>query len=80
MNKQWDLTILYNGFDDPKFASDMAELDKSVSDVIAFAEEAKTLAPEELLVKYVELQTSMTSLVEKLFIYANLRSFILKEC
>ena len=24
MNKQWDLSILYGGFDDPAFAEDMA--------------------------------------------------------
>ena len=27
MNKQWDLSILYTGFDAPEFASDMADFD-----------------------------------------------------
>ncbi|MBQ8302031.1 MAG: M3 family oligoendopeptidase [Clostridia bacterium] len=73
MNKQWDLTILYNGFDDPKFASDMAEFDKLIADVISFAEGAGSLAPEELLLKHIELECAVNSLAEKLFIYANLR-------
>ena len=73
MNKQWDLTILYNGFDDPKFASDMAEFDKKIADVIAFAEGASALAPTELLLKRIELESGVSSLAEKLFIYANLR-------
>ena len=73
MNAQWDLTILYNGFDDPKFAADMAEFDKAVADTVAFAEEAKALAPTELLLRRIELETSITALAEKLFIYANLR-------
>ncbi len=73
MNKQWDLTILYNGFDDPKFASDMAEFDKKIADVIAFAEGASALAPTELLLKHIELESGVSSLAEKLFIYANLR-------
>ena len=73
MNKQWDLTILYNGFDDPKFASDMAEFDKNIADVIAFAEGASALAPTELLLKHIELESGVSSLAEKLFIYANLR-------
>ena len=73
MNKQWDLSILYNGFDTPEFAADMAAFDKSIAEVIAFGEQANTLAPEELLLKYIELETAINSLAEKLFIYANLR-------
>lgn len=73
MNAQWDLSILYNGFDDPKFAADMAEFDKVIADTIASAETAKELAPEALLLNYIELSTRLNSLAEKLFIYANLR-------
>ena len=44
MNKQWDLTILYNGFDDPKMAEDMAAFDKAIADVISFS--TSRLKPE----------------------------------
>ena len=73
MNKQWDLSILYNGFDTPEFAADMAALDTAIADVIAFSSSLSTLTPEELLVGYIGLETKVNSLAEKLIIYANLR-------
>ena len=73
MNKTWDLTILYNGFDDPKFSEDMAALDGVIAEVCEFNNNAATLGAKELLLKYIELQTKISSLTEKLFIYANLR-------
>lgn len=73
MNKQWDLSILYNGFDDPNYAADMAKLDEKIAEVSAFAAEAASIGAEELLLKYVELNTAITTLAEKLIIYANLR-------
>jgi len=73
MNKQWDLTILYNGFDDPKMAEDMTAFDKAIADVIIFSESLDTLTAEELLLKHIALETEISNLAEKLFIYANLR-------
>ncbi len=73
MNKQWDLSILYNGFDSPEFAADMAALDGAISEVLSFATGLDSMSAEELLVGYINLETKVTSLVEKLFIYANLR-------
>ena len=48
MNTQWDLTILYNGFDDPKMAEDMTAFDKAIADVIAFSESLDALGAEEI--------------------------------
>ena len=73
MNKQWDLSILYNGFDTPEFKADMAAFDAAIAEVIAFADNLSTLAPEELLVGYINLETKVSTLAEKLIIYANLR-------
>ena len=73
MNKQWDLSILYSGFDTPEFQADMAAFDKAISEVIAFSEKLSSLTPEELLVGYIKLETKVNALAEKLFIYANLR-------
>ena len=73
MNKTWDLTILYNGFDDPKFSEDMTALDGVIAEIYEFSNNAATLGAKELLLKYIELQTKISSLAEKLFIYANLR-------
>ena len=73
MNKQWDLSILYNGFDTPEFKADMTALDETIGEVISFSGRLDTMSAEELLVGYVNLETKVTALVEKLFIYANLR-------
>ncbi len=73
MNKTWDLSILYSGFDDPKFSADMAEFDNLIGEIIAFSGSLDGLAPPELLLKHIDLETKVSALAEKLFIYANLR-------
>ena len=73
MNKQWDLSILYNGFDDPSFAEDMQAFDGAISEIIEFAENHSALSSEDLLIKYIDVSTKLTTLAEKLIIYANLR-------
>ncbi len=73
MNTQWDLSILYQGFDDPKLSSDMTALDEAIAEVVSFGGSLSNYSPEELLLKYIELETRVSSLTEKLFIFANLR-------
>ena len=73
MNKQWDLSILYNGFDDPQMSEDLKAFDASVNNIISFASELDSMGAKELLTKYIELNTDLSALAEKLFIYANLR-------
>ena len=73
MNKQWDLTILYNGFDDPQMSEDMKAFDVAVNDIISFAGELESVDAKALLLKYIDLNTNLSALAEKLFIYANLR-------
>ena len=33
MNSTWNLSVLYEGFDDERFTSDMAELDKLIEKI-----------------------------------------------
>ncbi|MBQ8414565.1 MAG: M3 family oligoendopeptidase [Clostridia bacterium] len=73
MNTQWDLSILYTGFDDPKMASDLAAFDEAIAEVISCAEKLSDYSPMQLLLKHIELETKVSSLAEKLFIFANLR-------
>ena len=73
MNKQWDLSILYNGFDTPEFKADMAAFDAAIAEVIAFSSNLSSVTAEELLLDYIESSTRLSSLAEKLIIYANLR-------
>ena len=73
MNKQWDLSILYTGFDAPEFASDLKDFDTAIADVLEFSGNLNSYSPEALLLKHIELETKLSSLAEKLIIYANLR-------
>ena len=73
MNKQWDLSILYTGFDAPEFASDLKDFDTAIAEVLEFSSNLNSYSPEALLLKHIELETKLSSLAEKLIIYANLR-------
>ena len=73
MNKQWDLSILYTGFDAPEFASDLKDFDTAIAEVLEFSGNLTSYSPEALLLKHIELETKLSSLAEKLIIYANLR-------
>lgn len=73
MNKTWDLTILYNGFDDPKFSEDMTALDGVIAEICESSKKLADLDAKEMLLSYIDLSTKVSSLAEKLIIYANLR-------
>ena len=62
MNKQWDLSILYNGFDDPKIAEDMASFDQAIAEVIEFSNNLADYSSEALLLKHIELEMRISSL------------------
>lgn len=78
MNKEWDLSPLYAGFDDPKFAADMAALEQEVA---AFGRLAAALkkdgATEALqLAEVLRSQEHIEELGFRLFAYAELRSAV----
>lgn len=73
MNDRWNLDILYKGFDDPAFKEDSEKLAKAISDSAALAGVANTLAPVELINKYLDNTIEINELAGKLIIYANLR-------
>ncbi len=73
MNTQWDLSILYTGFDDPNLASDMNMLDRAIKNYIDFAQNIENYGEDFLLTRYIQFETELSSLTEKLFIFANLR-------
>lgn len=76
MNSEWSLDVLYKGFDDPKFTSDMASLDEFIAKVNAFAEKLPELKPIEVLRTYIDESEHMTQLIMDLFSYASLRSSV----
>ena len=73
MENTWDLTILYNGFDDPAFAKDIDSLETAIKDTAALADSADKLAHADVIKQYIEVSERVTYLANKLAIYSNLR-------
>ena len=69
----WNLDILYKGFDDPAFASDMETMTELIEKTAQLAEGCDTLDAKTLLRSYVQVSEELTELVSKLAIFANLR-------
>ncbi len=73
MKHEWNLDILYKGFDDPKLASDMGELSNAISAIEKLAEQASNMGHRELLLEYVDINEKLTHFATKIIIFANLR-------
>ena len=73
MNKTWDLTILYKGFDDAEFSSDMNKLSEVIEKAQALAKDADVMDHKELLLQYVSINEDVNHYAEKLMIYSSLR-------
>ena len=76
MNEQWNLDGIYRGFDDPAFAADLAQLQKTAADYTAFAAELEKLTPLDGLKRGISLEETMTLLGAKLAEYASLRQSV----
>lgn len=73
MNYTWNLKILYAGFEDEAFASDLRELTDAIENVSSLAERAEELYPDTVVKEYVKINEKITYLANKLVIYSNLR-------
>ncbi|MBO4418874.1 MAG: M3 family oligoendopeptidase [Oscillospiraceae bacterium] len=76
MNKEWDLTPLYEGMETEKFRNDMKELTETVAAVNAFAAKLPEENRGAVLHQALELQERITKLAIPLFEYAGLRSSV----
>ncbi len=73
MNEVWNLDPIYQGFDDPAFAADMAALKDRVRGYNDFAGELGSLSAVEGLRQGIAWEEKITQLVMKLANYASLR-------
>ena len=69
---QWDLSILYEGFDDEKMKADIDALAKAIDESNALAAISAEIPHKDLLHRYIDLCEIMSELAQKLFAYANL--------
>ena len=52
MNSEWSLDELYKGFDDPKFAADLAKCDEMIVKINEFAAKISDMQPLDALKTY----------------------------
>ena len=76
MNKEWDLTPLYKGFDTEAFRADFAELEQLSAELNAFAAHLPEENRGAVLHRALELQEKMSGKIAPLFEYAGLRSAV----
>ena len=74
MNKEWDLTPLYEGIETEKFRNDLKALSEQVEALNAFAAELPEENRGAVLHQALELQEKIVTLATPLFEYASLRS------
>ena len=72
MNERWDLSILYDGFDDGRYASDLAALSAAAEELTALGERAGSLDGTALCREYISVSERISDLSSRLAIYANL--------
>ena len=73
MNAVWNLDRIYQGFSDPAFESDFAELKQTVADVTAFAQKLGDMEPLEGLKQGIAYEEKIQKLAMKMGEYAMLR-------
>ena len=73
MEKTWDLSILYNSFDDPEFKQDTEALAASLEALKELADGAESFSHGELIKKYLSVSLDLNHYASKLIIYSNLR-------
>ncbi len=73
MNGQWNLEVLYKGFDDPQYISDFEKMEQQLKDFAAFAQQIDALEPAEALHMSIEKQEKLEEVIMKLVSYASLR-------
>ena len=75
MYDTWNLRNIYTDFDDPRFEADVSELRQKIAAFSAFADTLSTRDPLAGLKEGITLQEQITSLGQKLAMYASLRQF-----
>ena len=73
MNKEWNLDILYAGFDDPKYSEDIELVTKEIEALSALAGGIANMGEATLVSEYVAISERLNLLASKVGIFANLK-------
>ena len=74
MENTWDLTVLYSGYDDPKYQEDFNNAKKIIEECVNFANNLANYTKKDGIEAYLNLEEEMNKNLADLFIYSNLRS------
>lgn len=74
MNMTWDLDILYKGYDDPKYQSDLEQVKKIILQLDELAKNYQDLEVGQAICDSLKLNEELNRLVSELFSYSSLRS------
>ena len=66
MNKEWNLDILYSGFDDPKYSEDIKLLTKEIEALGALSSDISNMEEEKLVSEYIAISENLNLLASKL--------------
>ena len=72
MNKEWNLDILYTGFDDPKYSEDIELVTKEIEALNALAGSIAGMDEATLVSEYVAISERLNLLASKVGIFASL--------
>ena len=73
MNLNWDLSILYNGFDDPKYLSDVKVLEEAINAQNNCANKLSLDNVIGSITEYLKLEEKIASVLYELYSYSSLR-------
>ena len=73
MDSQWDLSVLYQSFQDPAYEADVKKLEKCCQDLCDFADSLPSCEPAQGLRRGIALLETRTVLTDKLCAYPRLR-------
>ena len=72
MEMTWDLSVLYSGYDDPKYSRDYEKLLKLIEE--AKNEKLDSNNPIETIESHLKAELELSNLISELFSYSNLRT------
>lgn len=73
MNMNWDLSIFYSGYDDPKYANDFKKLEESINKQNECAANFSLDNAVEGITNYLKLEEIINSLIYEMYSYSSLR-------
>jgi len=74
MNLTWDLEILYKGYDDPKYISDVEKVKEIINKFHELANSLESLSQIEAIEKELRLEEELSALISELYSYSSLRT------